>query len=260
METADLVAVVETESARFLEVLRDADLDEQVPSCPDWDGADLAWHLTEVQGFWGDIVDRLLEDPDDHDRPERPPDEDLLDMFAERSAALVSALRERDPDDTCWTWHPNGETVGWVARRQAHEALIHRVDAEQVAGERVTVVDPTLAADGADEIVRVMIDGLPPWATFTPDGDALTIVASDADGRWNLEFGRFTGRGPDSGRLYDLDAARIVAERPTDTTVEGRAWDLDLWLWGRGSDVPLAISGDVSLVDRLRELAVEATQ
>ncbi|WP_338039939.1 maleylpyruvate isomerase N-terminal domain-containing protein [Nocardioides caldifontis] len=51
------LAALERESARFLSVLRDADPDARVPSCPGWEAADPLWHLTGVQWFWGSIVE-----------------------------------------------------------------------------------------------------------------------------------------------------------------------------------------------------------
>ena len=45
-----------------------------------------------------------------------------------------------------------------------------------------------------------------------------------------------------------------------DTTVEGTAAALDLWLWGRGPLEQLTVSGDRSLPGRLRSLAADATQ
>ncbi|WP_238993563.1 hypothetical protein [Nocardioides caldifontis] len=58
-------------------------------------------------------------------------------------------------------------TVGYIRRRQAHEALIHRLDAELTAGT-VTALDPTLASDGVDEALDVMFGGCPPWGSFEP--------------------------------------------------------------------------------------------
>jgi len=43
MTDLDFVAALERESARFLTVLRDTDPAAPVPSCPDWDVADLLW-------------------------------------------------------------------------------------------------------------------------------------------------------------------------------------------------------------------------
>lgn len=261
MDTSDFTAAVRIESARFVAALQEADLTRTVPSCPDWDGHDLAWHLAEVQHFWGAIVARLIEDPaEEYEEPERPPDDELLALMRDASATLVAGLGERSPDDRCWTWHPDGETVGWVARRQAHEALIHRVDAELVAGTDVAAVDVGLAVDGVDEVVDVMLGGMPEWATFTPDGEAVTLVATDADTRWTIEFGRFTGESPSSGRSYDLDDARRADDRETETTISGTAWALDRWLWGRGEGRELEIEGEASLAERLRAVLAEATQ
>jgi hypothetical protein len=56
-------------------------------------------------------------------------------------------------------------TVSWVARRQAHEALIHRTDAELAAGVTVTRADAALAADGVDDLISGFLVGVPRWAS-----------------------------------------------------------------------------------------------
>ncbi|MEX0834789.1 MAG: maleylpyruvate isomerase family mycothiol-dependent enzyme, partial [Nitriliruptor sp.] len=174
MDHAAYTDIVAEQSARFLAVLRRADPDGVVPSTPAWTVADLVWHLAEVQWFWGAIVSDLLEDVDALTEPDRPEGAALVDLLRRSSADLVGALRERDPADTCWSWHEDGRSVGWVARRQAHEALIHRVDAELAAGVPVSAAPAELAADGVDELLRVMLK-LPSWGTFTPDGCAVRV-------------------------------------------------------------------------------------
>ena len=57
---------------------------------------------------------------------------DALTAFDEASSGLVAALRDADPADPAWTWSKE-QTVGFILRRQAHEALIHRLDAELAA-------------------------------------------------------------------------------------------------------------------------------
>ena len=47
---------IRTESARFRDVLADCDPAARVPACPDWDAADLLWHLPTVQAFWAEVV------------------------------------------------------------------------------------------------------------------------------------------------------------------------------------------------------------
>jgi uncharacterized protein (TIGR03083 family) len=256
----DFIEAVQLESTRFLDAARSADLPGSVPSCPDWDTADLVWHLAEVQSFWASVVEGLLDDPEQAGRLERPDDRDLLDLFADQSSRLVVALSERSPDDPCWTWHEQGMTVGWVRRRQAHEALIHRVDAELAAGRAISTCDPELAADGVDEILRVMIGGVPAWATFTPSGDAIRIEATDHPATWGMALGRMTGTSPRSGRTYDLHAASVGRDAVDPASVvKGPAWDLDRWLWGRLGPEGLSVTGDPSLVGRLRAMAAEST-
>ena len=53
MDYADVIA---QESARTADALAQAPLTAPVPSCADWDAADLAYHLGEVQDFWSQIV------------------------------------------------------------------------------------------------------------------------------------------------------------------------------------------------------------
>src|SRR5205823_7007051 len=78
----------------------------------------------------------------------------LAAFFDRASRELADVLAATPPDTRAWTWSED-QTVGFIRRRQAHEALIHRVDAELTAGRR-TPMDPGLSADGVDEALRVM--------------------------------------------------------------------------------------------------------
>jgi uncharacterized protein (TIGR03083 family) len=255
-------AVVEAESGRFLATLAGVDLGAEVPSCPGWNVADLLWHLAEVHGFWAQIVDQLLEDPSATDDLERPPDSALHAIAAERRVELLDALTRRSPTERCWSWSDLGGDVSWVARRQAHEALIHRADAELAAGVSVTSPDAALAADGVDELIRGFLVGVPEWASWTPDGTTVALTCTDVGGRYVLELGRMTGTSPASGRSYDLDAAELRDDpsTPVHAEVAGDAWDLDRWLWGRSGAAALTIAGTPEVVTRFRALAAEATQ
>lgn len=260
----DFVEHIRRESRLYRNAVSRCEPGARVPSCPDWDALDLLWHLTEVQWFWGAIVEERLTEPDSADgaKPDRPDGlEPGLDLFDEASERLARALEGTPPDTPVWTWHPLDQTAGFIRRRQAHEALIHRVDAEQAAGIDISSIDPALAADGVDEILTVMIGGVPDWATFTPDGQTMQLRTVMPERRWRIAFGRMTGTSPNTGNTYDLDAAAIgEGLGPSDTTISGDPVALDLWLWGRDSIDPLAVEGDAALVDRLRELAVAETQ
>jgi uncharacterized protein (TIGR03083 family) len=250
----DYLDVIRRDSARFSECLRNGDLSSAVPSCPDWTLADLGWHLTEVQHFWGSIVIDLLQDRDGVVALTRPADEEIADLFDERSARMLDAVSRHPADARCWTWDDDGWTVGWVRRRQAHEALIHRVDAEQAIGH-VTSIDAELAADGVDEVLRVVIEGMPEWGTFHPDG-AVATLAVDGGQQYGLRLGRFRGTGPESGTEYDFET--LLISEPGGPVIAGSSVALDLWLWGRSADGVRC--DDDALVDRIRAIAAEATQ
>lgn len=256
----DYLTAISTESSRFSHLIRNTSLEAPVPSCPGWSVADLAWHLLEVQYFWGSIVADLLESPDSVVPVERPYDGELADLFDEQTERLTRELRSKDPNAVCWSWHATGHRVGWVLRRQAHEALIHRVDAELAHGDPFTV-DDELAEDGVDEVLRVMIDAsdLPDWSRFEPDG--LTARIEGGALRWAMRLGRFVGVSPSTGNSYDDPALQLSAPIETPATIiRGTGADLDLWLWGRGSAEPLEIEGETVIVTLIREAAAAGTQ
>jgi uncharacterized protein (TIGR03083 family) len=127
----DLDALLHSESARFLAALREADPQAPVPPCPGWTAADLAYHLAEVQTFWTIVLDVRPGPPDDYTEPPRPESwPDQLAFVADASAGLEQALARATDDEVAWTWFPPEQTVGFTRRRQAHEAFIHRIDAE----------------------------------------------------------------------------------------------------------------------------------
>ena len=111
MDYADVIA---RESARAADALAAAPPGRRVPSCPDWDAADLAYHLGEVQDFWGNLVAQAPAGPDDLDETVRRPDDELVPFLRTRTAALLDALAAHDPQDPCWSWSAAGGTVGWV--------------------------------------------------------------------------------------------------------------------------------------------------
>ena len=240
------------ESARFLGVLHGGDLARPVPSCPGWTAADLLWHLGEVQWFWGSVVRDRLQSVDDLVAPPRPDsDHGLVQFFEEQSARLLLALTDADPGEQVYMWAAD-KTVGYIRRRQAHEALIHRLDAELAVGTP-TPLDPALAADGVAEVLDVMYGGCPPWGSFTPDGTHVHVVAEDTGLVVPVALGRFTGTDPDNGPTdeEDLSVRAADPQASPDVIVRGRAEDLDAWAWHRRSDASLTVQGDRAEYQRL---------
>src|SRR5262245_17444818 len=224
----DYLGHLARDSDRFADVLLEADPMRPAPSCPDLATVELFWPLTEVQWFWGTIVRERAEDPSalSTARPERPSDLGSLGhTYASVSAALEDALASTPPETPVWTWSSD-KTAGFVRRRQAHEALIHRVDAELATG-RTSDIDPALASDGVDEVLRVMYGGMPGWARFDGNGSTARIETTDTGAAWTVELGRVSGTDPESGKTYDEPSLAVLDDAPAqvDATVRGPAAD-----------------------------------
>jgi uncharacterized protein (TIGR03083 family) len=253
----DYVDHLARDSARFAAALRDSPPDVAVPTCPDWKADDLLWHLADVQWFWGTIVREKVtetERADEIEHPSRPDGRDgLLAFYDKATRDLAEALAAAAPDTPAWTWSDE-QTVGFIRRRQAHEALIHRVDAELIAGER-TSLDQALSRDGVDEVLHVMYGGAPPWGEFTPAPDkTVRVRATDTGDSWLLTLGRFTGTDPDDGNAIDESDLRVAATDPggpAAAELAGSAADLDLCLWHRPTVGEVARSGDEKVLAEL---------
>ena len=245
----DYVAHLVRDSGRFAAAIREAPRDARVPTCPAWNADDLLWHLAEVQWFWGTVVrENLSGEQAEELKPPRPADRAALLAFYDRASGdLAEVLAATAPESPAWTWSGDN-TVGFIRRRQAHEALIHRIDAELTVGHR-TPMDPGLSADGVDEALRVMYGGdLPEWGRFTPDGaKTLRFRATDTGDSWFVALGRFAGTDPGDQVSYDqpgIHAAGGDPGGPAAAEVRGTAADLDCWLWHRPAVTPVARSGD----------------
>lgn len=232
----DFLDHLRADSQRFVQVLSRCDPAARVPSCPDWTAADLLWHLGEVQLFWATVVAERLTDPDPAEsaKPERPENYGaLLAFFESSSAALVHTLAQTPHDTTVWTWFDSDQSAGFVRRRQAHEALIHRLDAELTAGD-LTEVDADLATDGVKEVLDWMYSEPPEWGTIAPAGAIGTVATTDTGAGWFVQLGSWSGTSPNTGNVYTDEGSITVVEGGDATfSVTGTARDLDAWLWNR---------------------------
>ena len=150
--------------------------------------------------------------------------------------------------------------MGFILRRQAHEALIHRVDAELAAGtpsRSIPCWPPTVST----RCLAVMYGGCPPWGAWTPGEGLVRVDATDTGDEYWLRFGTFSGTDPDSGTSYaDEEDFHVVSPLPDDADVEpdvvidGPAAALDLWLWSRGDDAELSVAGDQDVLARFRAI------
>lgn len=251
LDNATYLDHIRTESARFRAVLAECDPTARVPSCPEWDAADLLWHLGEVQHWWHHVIDTRPAPPDAYVEPERPSSYDgLLGFFGEWHDRFMTVVSAADPADPAWSWssNPLHQKVAFTYRRQAHEALIHRLDAELAAGT-VTPLPIDLAADGVDETLDVMYGGLPAWGRFDPLPQYVEYRMSDAGQSVWTRIGWFSGTDGDGVEHADepdqhvVDAPGVAA----DLVISATADRLDAWLWHRHDDTGVTFEGDAGV-------------
>jgi uncharacterized protein (TIGR03083 family) len=261
------------ESDRFLRAIQAADTGQPVPTCPGWTTADLLWHLAEVQHFWVDIVANRRQRPSDAARPERPESfAELERFFTDSHRRLMDALVSTGDEVAVWTWYEPNRTVGFVRRRQVHEALIHRLDAEATAGREPSPSDAELAADGVDEALVCMFSGAPGWARTSADGPVGRLRTTDTNREWLVQLGRFDGTSPDTGTSYtDEPMLNIVAsgdsaladhvhhsdhEDPS-FDISATASDLMAWIWNRPARGDIVRRGDTAAIELLLAVGVQ---
>ena len=230
---------------RFREVLAGCEPTARVPACPDWDAADLLWHLTTVQAFWAQVVSTRPGGGRREGRGAAPsPDtyDGLLAAFDEHSAALVDALAAADPAEEAWTGQrphrrrelppPGARGADPPARRRG-------------GGRRGHDLDTALAADGVLEVLEVMYGGCPPWGTVTPSDRVVDVALTDTGDVLHVALARFTGTDPTARRTTSRTSTSSTSSAAPVATVTGTAAELDTWLWHRGADrVACDLEGD----------------
>lgn len=262
---SDFMRAIVEESDRFIRAIQASEPDARVPTCPDWDSDDLLWHLSEVHAFWAGILrDGALTDEEceavESSKPERPADRSsTIELFRDQTTALVAELDKRQDAEPAWFWLDTAKTVGATRRMQAHEALMHRVDAELTAGIDSAAIDPELAADGIAHAVEVMWAwwGTLPGFEFRPVAGVVELQASDLGRAWQLQPGRWVGVGQ-SGTAYDEPGAVLTSGAGARATVTGSAEQIDRWLWSRGAEPET--TGDEASLAALREVRSQGMQ
>jgi uncharacterized protein (TIGR03083 family) len=224
----------------------DGSLDAPVPSCPGWTVDDLVRHIAEV--YEHKIASTQQQRVPDPWPPAWPADRDPVEWFRDAHGRLLAMFTTHQPTDPSPTWWPDDQTVGFWARRMAHETAIHGADAELAATGAVTPLDASLATDGVDEILRIMLEG--DWSE-APSAQSLgqRVAVLTGDRSW----------------IVTLNGLSIgIAEAPADDGVAARISGdpsaLDLWLWGRAPDAAITIDGDADEAALLRERLAVATQ
>jgi uncharacterized protein (TIGR03083 family) len=242
LDYATYVERVREDGARLADAAR-GNLLAEIPTCPGWSMRDLVSHVAEV--YEHKIACTTLGRAPDPWPPEWPSDRDPVEWLGDAHGRLLEMFERSEPGTPSATWWPPDQTVGFWARRMAHETAVHRADAELATGPP-TPIDPDLAVDGVDEILRVMLAG--DWSDEPDDaatGQLVAIATSDRTWRVGLER--------ESVTIAEGGGAR-------DATLEGDPSDVVLWLWGRSPDERVTRTGDDQALRLLRSRLVLATQ
>ena len=234
MRSATYLQHVRRDGERLLEVAQ-RDLSAEVPSCPDWDVADLLTHTASVYAHKVACL-QLSRRPDTGEWDTEAPDGDVVEWFRDMHRNLLDELSGQRPESPAWTWFGPNQTVGFWHRRMAHETAVHRYDAELAVGD-VSPIDAELAVDGVDELIGFVCG---PWGEDPIEGaSGRTVAVATADREWSLTL--------DSSQVV-LNSGAVAEAR-----VSGDPQSVLLWLWGsRVPDEAVGVEGDVALVRELR--------
>lgn len=236
------VEALQEQAARFAAAVRGSAPAAAVPSCAGWTALDLVRHVVQVYAHKAAVLRAGAAVPGS--QVEAAADLAFPQALQRHDAVvadLAALLLSLDPAAPAWTWMEGaGEsTVGAWARRMAHEALVHRVDAELTAGQQIGPAPEPLAVDGVNEVLT--------WMAGDPDvaasqegsvGAAGTLLLDHSGGAWLVELGDGFQR-----------VTPAASGTPSDTRISGSAWAIGLSLWGRPSD---AVWSGGPVVERLR--------
>jgi uncharacterized protein (TIGR03083 family) len=231
-------------------------LDAPVPTCPGWTVADLTRHVGEVYLHKTAAI-RDGAEPQEGWPPPGLVDEDPLALLDRAYAGLTEQFALHEPEDPAGSWYRPDQSVGFWARRMAHETVIHRIDAELGTGQPVAPVPVDLAVDGIDELLTVFVAySVAEWGDYFDEvlgaspGRTVLVVTDGA--AWRVHSG--------PGRLT---VEQGLGDGAADATISGPPAAVLRGMWNReapGEPGEITVVGDPAAVEELRRAVVIATQ
>jgi len=239
VDTAAYLDAIRTESRAFVDAAERAGLDAPVPSCPDWTVTDLLGHVGQVQHWQAGLVERRASEAD-FTRDDPPVDPRArVDWVQNATERLLDAFAATPAETPMWTFVGPGTAAFWF-RRQAHEIVMHRVDADLAAGE-LQPIAPDLARDGIDEFFDTLVAGRM-RDRFRGAGETVHLHRTDGEGEWLV---RLTPDGPEVERTHAKG----------DVAVRGSASDLLLAIRSRTGLDACEVFGDAAVFARFQDQA-----
>ena len=237
----DHVALLRGELDRFVAALESGPLDAPVAACPGWDLGRLGAHMAFVHR-WATASVLTATSPLPETIPAAPTEPDALVAWVrDGGEKLVAALSQVPVDAATWHPFPAPRTASVWRRRQLHELVIHRWDAEDAqdaAGGGVRGgIDPGVASDGIDEYLSMMLPRRIIRDGGELPGTSLHIHCTDVPGEWLVWSAG--------------DEVQLRREHAKgDAALRGTAEALLLSLWGRRHRSPVIdIVGDPHVAD-----------
>lgn len=240
----DVRAALIEETAAFGELIRGADQETPVPTCPGWTLRQLFRHVGRGNRWAAQIVaDRLDIALDPREvRGGKPPEEPdaAIDWLNSGAQLILDSVDGVGADTDVWTFIGPRPAQWWI-RRRLHEATVHRADAAIALGTDFRLA-PEVAADAIDEwFERVAVEANVDSSPLNP-GTTLHLHATDdglgVAGEWTLT-------GTDTGIAWSHEHGK------GDAAVRGTAQNLLLAVVRRqtAADGGLEIFGDTAVWD-----------
>lgn len=224
----------------LLDAAATAGPDAEVTACPGWRIRDLLRHTTAVHRWATAFVVEGHTEPRAIGTESDLDGDALLAYTREGHARLVDALRGAPADLECWAFLPAPSPLAFWARRQTHETTVHRADAESALASGPGAVDPVIAADGIDELLRGF-HGRDRSRVRTDVPRTLRVRTTDTGDVWTVRLSQ------------EVPRTERGAEGPADCELTGPADRLYLALWNRLPQDAVTVTGDDSLARLWRE-------
>ncbi len=253
MEPSRWLELLRTEGDRLASVPVEA-LDAPVPALADWNVERVLRHTGRVHRW---VTATLAAGPgaglatEVEPLPKGPA---VVEAYREAFETVATELARHDPDQESATFIGPGTIAFWY-RRQAHEVVVHRVDAQDAVhaagGSEPEPIAVDHAVDATDEWARLFL--------ATRFGQRSGALPEDLHGR-SVHIHGTDDPSPRDGAewILRLGATGIEVEASHakgDVALRGPAQDLLLTLWRRRPLSTVDVVGDAAVAERLLDVA-----
>jgi uncharacterized protein (TIGR03083 family) len=251
----DYPALFQTQAEALIAAAAE-NLDAPVPSCPGWDNRRLVGHVARLLDSTATHLPRGVVDPPPF--TPRPPAEDaaLVEHYRRSVAGILAVFRAVEPTAPAWNYTGGPQVADFWPRRLTHELQIHAWDAAGAVGP-APELEPVVAADGIDEVLRVLLPAARAVGLSAPgEGTAHVHLTDPLFAGSSLADGGADASTPRGEWMIALagDTVEVTeGHEKGDAGLRGPAGPVLLALWGRiGFDAAgLTAFGDQDLLRAL---------